>query len=53
MAAANSFNHNDLKNSKRAKLVEHAIPADGPGVAEFIAAVRERFSEFESEHFIS
>lgn len=39
---------NDLKNAKRANdPVEHAIPANAPGVAGFVRTVRDRFPNFE------
>ena len=38
----------DLNYAKRRKvLIEHAIPANGLGVAEFVRAMVERFPNFE------
>ena len=39
---------NDIKNAKRAKApIDHAIPANAPGIAQFLDSVLGRFPTFE------
>ena len=46
-AAGYPTSENDLKNAKRAKdPVERAIPADAPGVADFVRTIQDRFPKF-------